>query len=373
LHERFNENALYFLKKTLENMIASQLEVKPIVNNLKEIDRILIKDSVCFDIDSSMAEHYPGSSGSASDASIRIQFEYDALTGKINDLSVGAFNAQDSKNSFDTIELTQAGDLIIRDLAYMSLKVIKKIITAIKGLFISRLNTNTNIYENKNGCILKVDFVTLLNDMNKQKLSMVEKMIFLGEKDRLQVRLIVHRLPDHVVAERIRRANSNNKKKKRGGLSKEAKARMAFNLFITNATAEQIPGDRVWPLYRLRWQIELIFKIWKSICNIEKVKKVNKHRLECYIYSKLIFIILCWQIIWKIANVLFLIDKKAISYFKAFKTILRHEVENIRNILIWKTSSLRTFMLDFYKLSFKKHLLEKRKNSITSLDILLAF
>ena len=74
------------------------------------------KDSTCFQIDESLAEYYPGSGGSGSDASVRIQFEYDILSGKINDLSLNSFNDQDAKDSVATIELTEHGDLIIRDL-----------------------------------------------------------------------------------------------------------------------------------------------------------------------------------------------------------------------------------------------------------------
>lgn len=371
LHERFNSYALSFLKMTLGYLLQSQLEIKPLVDNLKGIQRILIKDSVCFDIDSSLAEYYPGSGGSASKAAVRIQFEFDVLTGKINDLSVGAFNTNDNENSINTIELTQKGDLIIRDLGYMNLEVLTTIVKQIEGYFISRLNPSVYIYEQKNGAIQKIDFVALLAEMKRNNVALLEKLTYLGEKDRLPVRLIIHRLPENIVAERIRRANLNNKKKKRGGLGKESKARMAFNLFITNTTDEQIPTKKVWELYRVRWQIEMIFKIWKSVCEIDKVKKVNKYRLECYIYSRLIFIVLCWQFFWKIANIMFNVDKKVMSQYKAYKTIIRHEVDHIRNIFIWKKTSLNKFVNDFYELSLKNHLYEKKKGSITSLDILL--
>ena len=48
---------------------------------------------------------------------MRIQFEYDLLKGQINDLSVNAFNDQDTTNSTETLELTREKNLIIRDLA----------------------------------------------------------------------------------------------------------------------------------------------------------------------------------------------------------------------------------------------------------------
>ena len=72
-----------------------------------------------------------GSGGSASKAAVRIQFEYDLLNGKIIDLSLNPYTRQDATDSLETIDLTQEGDLILRDLAYMSLKVLQEI----KGIF----------------------------------------------------------------------------------------------------------------------------------------------------------------------------------------------------------------------------------------------
>ena len=95
-------------------------------------------------------------------------------------------------------------------------------------------------------------------------------------------------MPETEVNERLRKARANNKRKGRGELTAEYVARAHLNLFITNTKSDVVLTNRVWNLYQLRWQIELIFKIWKSICDIEKVKKVKKSRPECYIYSKLI-------------------------------------------------------------------------------------
>lgn len=57
-------------------------------------------------------------------------------------------------------------------------------------------------------------------------------------------------------------------------------------------------------VYTLRWQIELIFKIWKSVFEIDKVKKMNIFRFECYIYSKLIAILLTLHIQNKLGQIL---------------------------------------------------------------------
>jgi len=370
LHDRFNDRALAFLQQALERLLKQQLDVTPLLATATAFERILIKDSICFQIDESLAASYPGSGGSGSAAAVRIQFEYDLLNGHINDLSVQAFNDQDAIDSLETLELTQQGDLIIRDLAYMNPGVIKRLID--KGAFLlCRLQYNVNVYEMNDNSYAVLDFVKLRTFMQQHKLAVIEKEVYLGSAEHLKLRLIIHLLPDEVVAQRLRKAQRNNNKKGRGQLSKQYKARAALNLFITNATEHQIPLTAVGSFYRLRWQIELMFKIWKSLCHIDKVKQVKKERLECYIYAKLIGIVLSWQIIWAVAKFTLAKDNKALSYYKAFKTMLRVKLTELRAILFGGMGSISQFMIEFYNLSKIKHRLEKKQQKPTSIQLLI--
>ena len=146
LHERFNKSAVIFIKDALERLIRTQLDVEPYLLNLDGVNRILIKDSVCFQIHESLSTDYPGSGGAGSQASVRIQFEYDLLCGKINDLSLNAFNDQDATNSVATIDLLSAGDLIVRDLAYVGLTALKGIINKV-AYFLCRVSPGVKVYE----------------------------------------------------------------------------------------------------------------------------------------------------------------------------------------------------------------------------------
>jgi hypothetical protein len=370
LNERFNQYALLFLTNALEKLLKNQVSLNRFAVASEHFSRILIKDSVCFQIDESLKELYKGSGGSGSAAAIRIQFEYDVLNGSINDLTVNAFNDQDATDSLATIEKTQAADLVIRDLAYMSLEVLTRLIEKLV-LFICRVNPNTKIYELTNGNYEELNFDTIKRYMTKQQLPCLEKQVYLGLSDKLNVRLMIYLLPEEIVNERLRKARRNNNKKGRGQISKQYQARAHFNLFITNGDKDVIPIEKVYLFYKLRWQIELMFKIWKSLCNIDKVKKVKRHRLECYIYSRLIFIVFAWQIIWITATVLFAIDNKPLSFFKTYKTLIRNKLDELRDIFLSGAINMSSFLIDIYEISRVKHILEKKKNELTSLQIML--
>jgi hypothetical protein len=371
LHDRFNEYAPLFLKAVLEKLLQKQVLKHVELGRLSHFKRILIKDSICFEVDPSLAAAYPGSGGSASTAAMRIQYEYDLLSGRINDLSLHAFNDQDHKDSLATVELTREGDLIIRDLGYLNLAVLQKLIDQ-RAFFLGRLSPTLNVYELKNGGYEKVDFIKIHQYMKRLKLVTLEKEVYLGSEKNIKVRLVIYLLPEQEVEKRLRKAARNNKKKARKPLSKEYKTRAALNLFMTNTTPEQIATENIWSFYRLRWQIELIFKIWKSIGKIHEVKKVKQHRLDCYVYAKLIFIVLGWQLIWRVAKVLYHREGKLLSFYKSFKTLLGKYLDEIKQALLTSKRTMEKFISKFYGLSKSHHLLEKREQESTPMEELLA-
>ena len=369
LHERFNKKSVLFITSALEKLLNKQLHAKVKFRDCDEFKRFLIKDSVCFQVDESLVNDYPGSGGGGSKANVRIQFEYDLLNGKIIDLSLSAFNEQDAKDSTATLHLVEDGDLIVRDLAYMHLEALQGIVEKIAH-FLCRLNTQRKVYKEQDGQLVELDFAAIVKFMRKNDIKQYEEQVWLGKKKDLQVRLFLFLMPQAVYNERLRKANKNARKKGHQ-VSEEYKARAALNLFITSAPAEFIDIDTAWKIYSLRWQIELTFKIWKSICKIDKVKKVKKDRLECYIWAKLLMIVLCWRIVWFTAKLLDQYYQKNLSFFKAFKTLMRDMIR-IEQVISDGTLATGKYLMDFLQLSRKKHILEKKNLSNYSVEILVS-
>lgn len=362
LNDRFNLYAVKFLKSILESLLKTQITDVPIMTKFKTFRRVLIKDSTCFQIDKSLSKDYPGSGGASSKASIRIQFEYDVLNGEIVDLTLNGFTEQDAKDSRKTIELVKNQDLVIRDLAYMHFDILEKIDKELDAFFLCRLTQGVNVYEMIDEKYVKIDFSDILTFMKNNKIDMLEKEIFLLFESKLCMRLIIYLLPDSVVSERMRSKNAENNKKGRT-LSKKYKIRAQFNLMITNTSVEDIPADMVYTLYRVRWQIELVFKIWKSIGGIDKVKKVKKDRFECYIFSKLLFILLAWQFYWNIASETYKRKNIIISPMKFIKTIYR-SIEKLRSVIILQNEAIDKYIISLYDLCESNLALEKKKHGI---------
>ena len=59
------------------------------------------------------------------------------------------------------------------------------------------------------------------------------------------------------------------------------------------------------------------------------------------------------------------------SYYKAFKTFISIKIIEVRNIFLNGQGNIDEFMKNFYALSRKHHILEKKQKNPTSHELLL--
>jgi len=366
--QRFNENSVAFMKSLLEQLLPKVLSEVPVISFLEDYRSVRIKDSTSFQLPENMEEKYSGSGGDASKAVIRIQFEYDYRSGKVYDLSLHAFNDQDAKDAQLTVSNIEKNDLIIRDLGYVVIKVLL-FIANMEAWYLNRFNFSSTAYEKIGDVYQEIDFGKIQKYMNKNQVDSLEKEVYIGKKKSLKTRLIIERLPEKKVEVRLRKAKEQARKKGRQ-LTDKYKAHIGLNVYITNIDAEKLPVKNVQILYKLRWQIELVFKIWKSIGEIHKVKKMKLHRFETLLFAKLIWIIINWAIMWDISQHIWQEKQMFISPIKIFKTLKTNSKE-LQIALNNSANSMLDFINEIYRLSPKHHQLEKKKNQLSSIEIIM--
>jgi len=115
----------------------------------------------------------------------------------------------------------------------------------------------------------------------------VELNLLVGCKVKLPCRVLTVRLPPNVVEERRRKAKDNARRKGRT-LSARKLAWLEWNVYITNVPATMLTLRQVALIYTLRWQIELLFRLWKSEAQLDRVAGHLRERVLCEIYAKLI-------------------------------------------------------------------------------------
>lgn len=158
----------------------------------------------------------------------------------------------------------------------------------------------------------------------------------MGEKVKAPMRLIANLLTDEQAQKRIKKKTDRGVK-----LGKDALEGTGLNLFVTNIEIEKCDAAAIYELYRLRWQIELIFKAWKSILNLHKIHTMNAIRLECLLWIKLLWVLLNWSILLFAQR----FSQVELSFYKLSrimlspKVVLKAEIlENVNLLKTWLNS-----------------------------------
>ena len=365
LHNRINENAVAFFEAMLGKAINISLPTSYDIDVLSKFNQILILDSTAFQLPENLSHIFTGCGGSGSKAGIKIQFGYDLKTSKffyvIHD---GNIPDNNYKNSY--IDAVQAGDLTIRDLGYFVIKTLHEI-NEKKAHYLSRLKLDTKVYQkNQNGELVELDLVKYIKTM---PVDIEEIEVYLrSDKLLIKTRLVIEKVPNEVRDQRLRKINRSNQKKGKT-TSEKTKLLQSVSLFISNAPSGLLLKENFRKLYGIRWQIELIFKNWKSNFSINQVTGIRECRVKCMIYVKLILIIINLRITFWIRNIVWIKSRREISEFRIAKQLLIYAKEWYRLILT-EPMKVQNFLKDFVNFTIKHCIKIKQKNRFFPLEIL---
>jgi hypothetical protein len=320
LHERINKKAVDFfehmLSVAIKIQIPSTLNIKGLLKNFK---RVLILDSTSFELPENLAEVFKGSGGDASEAAVKIQFCYDLKSAQFYYLIQEGVSA-DNKYANGFVNHVREGDLIIKDLGYFNTQVFIAIAEQ-GGYYLSRLKSRVRLYvKDRQGRFVKFDLIGFLKRVAPGQLVEIEVFLRHG-KHYTPTRLVIQTVPEPVKNKRLRKLNEANRKKGRT-TSQETKVLQGFNLHISNAPEELLVKEHFRTLYGIRWQVELIFKNWKSNFKLDSVSGMKEERIKCMLYAKLLFTFISMKIIYLARNFMWLYHKKEVSEYRAAKQFI---------------------------------------------------
>jgi hypothetical protein len=322
LCERMNsDGAVEFLKAGLEKTLKETTRQQTAMMEtawLEAFPRVLLQDSTQMQIHEKLTAEFKGSGGNASTASIKIDYSYDVKNEKAEHFALRQGADNDQGFAEDLSARIQKDDLVIRDLGYFSLNFFAYLIS-VGAYFLSRLSFNVNVYltVDADQPIKLIQHINRFGNRNKN----MEFNVFLGQKQRIPVRLIVYRLPSDVYRQRQKAAIKTAKRKGRG-ISLSYLKFLKYTFFITNVPATLWTKEAVGTIYRLRWQVELSFKHWKSLFHIHVLKGTRPERILCLIYGRLI-VILVVQHLLALASSHAVNEHRELSFYKASQWLKR--------------------------------------------------
>jgi hypothetical protein len=355
LHKQFTAEAVNFLKDIFSRMISAYLDRqrKTILNSCF-FNGVYIKDSTKFNLPSSYFATYPSCGGySKESAMMNIQYEFDILSGSLKQLELTKATRNDQTESKETLDQISPGSLNIRDLGYITTSYLK----AVEGnnaYYLNRL-PKIGVYQLINEKFKQFNWKALGKRMKKEKFEYLELDVYLGKSEKLKTRMVIVPVPKNVAEERICKAKKGGQRTNGYQISQEYKFKAHYNIMITNVPKEVLSALEVIEAYKLRWQVELVFKTWKSNLAIDQVKRMKKERMECQLIAKFIWILLNTKLFQAANTILKKLhpDKgcslpKFFKRAKKFSSTLRHKINNLQTFLDWFDKSLIPIIPDLF-------------------------
>ena len=299
---------------------------------LNHFNGIHLLDSTQIALPDAMRPLYAGCGGDGAVSAVKAQLDFNYLTGTMTAVELGAGRTPDQVCDL-AVRLAQVGSLHLEDLGYFKVAYFAALADK-QAFFVSRLLTSTAVYAHADDHHA-LDLLALAQSTTDQHR---EVSIFLGQAVRLPVRLIMQRLSPSQVATRRRKAIA---KAKQHGRTPSARhlALLEFSFFITNVPPELLTAEQVPLLYALRWQIELIFKLWKSQAKLARLGAWRADRVLCQWYARLIGLVLFH---WLVAPFRFL-DNRELSLPKAF-TLFQGFVSHFPSALLQGVAAIAAFL-----------------------------
>ncbi len=256
--ERLSRNRLKHYLRDVVAELMSQFSAMTLKGNgvLKAlgVTAIWVIDSSTITLHAGAKKYFPGTGAAAG---IKWHACFDVLNGTLNWFQLSASRTHDRKCFPEASLLT--GKLIIFDLGYWDFGLLLALEKA-NVFFLSRLKSDAVIHLTKvvQGLSKKSIGQSLLSlDMSAKKGNIIEAFIKKAYKGKtLHCRAIGFWNP----------------------------AEKGYHWYLTNLT---VAAYMIYPLYRIRWQIELIFKACKNSLNANQIPSANKNIIESVLLTSL--------------------------------------------------------------------------------------
>lgn len=287
IDKRFGSESAHCLEMVLQASVKQVIKATPVeVDILKRFTAVHLVDSSTIVLPDSLSEIWQGCGGSSEEntqSSVKLCVDIDLLSGALDGPILQSGREHD-RQALSQHQDLPAGSLVIRDLAYFDLDDFEQMKVE-NRYYLSRLKAKTKLFTQAGQ---PLDLVAYLNKTSADE---IDCEVQLGLEKRLDCRLIAVRVPDEVAEQRRKRLEEEARKKGQA-ISQERLALIHWTIYVTNVPIELLSVEEVLVLGRCRWQIEMLFKLWKSDGQIDASRSENPWHILTEFYAKLIAVLL---------------------------------------------------------------------------------
>jgi Transposase DDE domain len=253
-------NELARLASSLVQGMAQQLALSSDILRALGIQGILLLDSSSSGLPKEAKNRFPAPRNNVAPSAIKLHLCFDLLKATVHWFAFTPATTHDRKG-FPPIE-TFAGKLIIFDLGYWDYALLAEIARA-GAFFLSRVKINA---------VIRV--VKVVSGLSATKLE--GRLLFERPLPRVKQRIV------EVLGEFSRQGQPVLTARVIGFWNPRSQQ---YHWYVTNLTAM---ARLIYPLYRLRWQLELVFKAFKSSLRLADLPSANSNIIYVLVYAALI-------------------------------------------------------------------------------------
>jgi hypothetical protein len=283
LEGRFTPAAADCLRRVLEHAVGQLLAADPAAGTaLAAFSDVCLDDASVIALPAALAGLWPGCGGRGQGgcrAALKLYVRLGLRGGALRHLQLLPGRTADQSAPLQALPLPPGG-LRVADLGFFDLDALQE--QDRRGCyFLSKLQTGTLAADPRG------DFAALLAHLRRHRGRTLDKPVRLGRRHGLAARLLAVRLPKALVRRRRKRARAEAGRKGRTPDPRTLEL-CRWLVLVTNAPREKLSLPAALALYRARWQVELLFKLWKGHGGIAASRSGKPWRVLCEVYAKLL-------------------------------------------------------------------------------------
>jgi hypothetical protein len=287
VHRRFTPECAKFLYAVLEEMTSQVVQATSDVpiRLLRRFSAVILEDSSSITLLDELAEAWRGCGGNQNHtaASVKLHTRCELKRGRLDGPQLTDGRTSDHASPFNEQQVVP-GSLQVEDLGYFSLERLAQRRQA--GAYsLTRYRAGTALYS-AGGQRLHLEGVV------PQRVGQMKELhVLVGATARLPMRLLLLRVPKKI-ADKRREDLLADAQRRQQPVSEETLRLADWTCLLTDVSAQRLRFEEALVLLRERWQIELLYKLWKQHGQIDEWRTSNPWRVLCELYAKLIGVIL---------------------------------------------------------------------------------
>lgn len=376
IDQRYTPQAVEFFKSAFQASLATALTWKTdsaMAQLLqKRFAAVRLFDSTRCPCSDALATIFPASGGGGGEAGVKLLLAYDYGAGQFQPLELLPAKRSDQGLTERVAEQLGPRELGLWDKGFYKAAAFRRVMER-GAYFLTPWSHGVAVYvhNQKQQRLEALEVAAALKASTENWVEWTAVQLGQTPETRLgPVRLMAYRLREEQANRR--RAHLREKCRTHGRQpTQEALELAGWLILVTNAPTDLLPTAAAGFLYRVRWQVELVFKQFKSVLRLDVLVSQNPARVQCEIWGRLLMAVLTFVWYQHLNAACLKLHQCEISFAKVAK-LLQQQGQSLVEVLFGDRARLESQYRKLWKKLLKLARKERQPSRPTTWENLCA-